>query len=155
MVRVAGVVLRAAWRAAGWSSSGRFPPLASDLGLPDEAMVVVPAAGQSVYRVIGRSSPLARDFESNRDRGRPRFPRQDYIDFVGISVFGSLEAALASAARFPKLVAEVHLNAGAGLTIARTLPDIAEHYSVWGAPEDLLDRVVTVARVDAPEVDSP
>jgi hypothetical protein len=110
---------------------------AEDLGLPRGSLVVRPASGQTVYRVLGRSEPREWDFYSDRDKGRDRAPRQDFIDFVAISVFGSQAAALANCTRFPKLVAEVLLSPRNGFTIARTFADIDEHYSVWGDPEAL------------------
>jgi hypothetical protein len=133
---------------------GGLPPLAEDLGLPGGFTLMRPAAGQTVYRVLGRSQARDWDFYSDREKGRPRAPNQDFVDFVGISVFGSQSAALANCARFPKLIAEIHLPSGNGFSIARTFADIDEHYSVWGDPELLLDHVsAEVLRVDAPGLD--
>jgi hypothetical protein len=116
--------------------------------------VMRPATGQTVYRVLGRSQPRAWDFYSDRDKGRPRAPTQEFVDFVGISVFGTRTAALANCARFPKLVAELRLQPGNGFGVARTFADIDEHYSVWGDPESLLDHASgEVLRVDAPGLD--
>lgn len=129
---------------------GELPPLAGALGLRDDALLVVPADGQVVFRLLGRSRPRLRDFQSARDRERPIGPQQDFLDYLGVSVFGREEVALANATQFPKLVARVHLPAGAGFTIARTLADVEEHYSVWGEPDALVNRVVDVHRVDAP-----
>jgi hypothetical protein len=115
---------------------------------------VQPAAGQLVYRVLGRSEPRDWDFYSDRDKQRARAPRQDFVDYVGLSVFGSQAAALDNCLRFPKLVAAVRLPPGNGFSIARTFADINEHYSVWGEPEALLDNVTgDILRVDDPTLD--
>jgi hypothetical protein len=104
-----------------------------------------------VYRTIGRSEPRDRDFKSDRDKGRPRAPEQEYVDYVGLSVFGTEDAARENAVRFPKMVARVHLEAGCGFMIARTLADVDEHYTVWGDPEELMARVQRpVSRFDDP-----
>lgn len=54
------------------------------------------------------------------------------------------------ATRFPKLIACVYLSAGEGFSIARTLSDVADHYSVWGDPAVLVRRIVHVTRVEGP-----
>lgn len=113
-------------------------------------MLAVPARGQVVYRIVGRSTPRLRDFQSGRERELPRAPNQNFLDYVGISVFGSEAAALENAAKFPKLVAEVVLPSGQGFSIARTFADIDEHYSVWGDPEALLGQIIEVSRTDEP-----
>ena len=72
--------------------------------------------------------------------------RAFYMDYLGLSVFGTLEAARDNAVRYPKIIARVRLDEGAGFMIARTLADIDQHYSLWGAPEDLLARAEVFAR---------
>ena len=104
-------------------------------------MTAIPAEGQFVFRTIGRSEPRDWDFQSDRDKGRPRAPQQDYVDYVGLSVFGTEDAARENAVRFPKMIARVHLEEGCGFMIARTLADVNEHYTVWGDPSELLARV--------------
>ncbi len=109
----------------------------------------IPAEGQSVYRTIGRSEPREWDFQSDHGKGRPRGPQQDYIDYVGLSVFGTEDAARENAVRFPKLIVRVQLEEGCGFMIARTYADVDEHYTVWGDPEELLARVeLPVSRFD-------
>jgi hypothetical protein len=104
-----------------------------------------------VFRLLGRSVAREWDFQSARDRDRPARPGQDFLDYAGVSVFGSEDAAIRTARRYPKLLARLHLPAGDGFMIARTLPDAAEHYSVWGDPRSLQRRVVSVLRVDEPD----
>jgi len=111
----------------------------------------IPAAGWYVYRTIGRSEPRDWDFKSDRDKGRPRAPAQDYVDYVGLSVFRTQQAALDNAVRFPKMVARVYLEEGCGFMIARTLADVEDHYTLWGDPDELLARVERpVPRYDDP-----
>jgi hypothetical protein len=130
--------------------AGELPPLAADIGLRADATVVVPAHGQVVFRLLGRSAARVFDFQSAHDRDRPARPGQDFLDYVGLSTFGSEEAAIRTARRFPKIIARVHLPAGEGLMLARTLPDAAQHYTVWGDPQVLLGRVVHITRIDGP-----
>jgi hypothetical protein len=114
-------------------------------------VVAYPANGQLVYRGIGRGHAVERDFFSDRGKERPRAPDQDYMDYVGLSVFGSLEAAEANMVRYPKRIAHVRLEEGHGFMIARTYADIDEHYTIWGDPRDLMGLVETVSRSDEPE----
>ena len=114
-------------------------------------ILVAPAEGQVLYRVVGRSVPRPRDFESNRDKDRPRWPDQTYVDYLGISMFETEELAKESAIRWPKLIARVPLEEGRGFSLARTEADLEGHYAVWGDPQALLDSVVgAVSRHDAP-----
>jgi hypothetical protein len=143
--------LRAGVRAVTRQAWGpELPPLAAELGLPRDVELVVPARGQVVYRLIGRRTAREFDFQSARERERPMRPGQSFLDHVGISVFGSEAAALAMATRFPKMVAWVYLSPGEGFSIARTLPDVAEHFSVWADRAALMRRVVDVSRVEGP-----
>src|SRR5829696_8536093 len=86
-----------------------YPPLPDRFGLRPGTVLAIPARGQVVFRLVGRSEARPYDFQSNRDKGRPRWPRQDYVDYLGISVYGSEEAALRNATQYPKLIAEVVL----------------------------------------------
>jgi hypothetical protein len=152
--------LLGAWRAArrlaanpivmpGAAAGDELPPLPRDVALRADALLAIPASGQVVFRLLGRSTPRAFDFQSARDRDRPIRPGQEFIDHLGLSVFGSEDAAIAIAQRFPKLVARVYLPAGEGFTLARTLEEIDAHYTLWGDPETLLRGVVHVKRLDA------
>jgi hypothetical protein len=128
-----------------------LPPLATEYGLPGTAHVVAEADNHVVYRVLGKPEARERDFMSDRDKGRPRAPAQDYADFVGVSVFGSEELAEANAVRFPKFVATVHLQPGEGFMLARTYADVEGHYTVWGDPEALVRSVARVQPYEQPK----
>jgi hypothetical protein len=112
------------------------------------AVTAYAATGQYIYRAIGRGHPVERDFYSDRGKERPRAPDQDYMDYVGLSAFGSLEAAEANMVRLPKRDAHVRLEEGHGFMIARTYADIDQHYTVWGDPRDLMACVEAVTRSD-------
>jgi hypothetical protein len=119
-----------------------------DLGLPDDVVVAVPAAGQRLYRLVNRDPPSVRDLTSRRDRDRPRFEDEPEVFYMGLSMFESIDKALDSARRYPKLVAEVTLPANRGFSIARTIRRRAGHYTVWGDASALVHLAAVVHRED-------
>jgi hypothetical protein len=141
-------LLEAAERAglipAYWPGYG-YPPLPGEHGLPEDTFIVAPARHQIVFRVLGRAEGRRRDFESNREKGRPQAPDETYADYLGVSVFSNPELAMANAVRWPKHVARVLLPQGEGFSIARTYTQILGHYTIWGDPDTLL---ANVERVD-------
>jgi hypothetical protein len=151
MRRLATMLEVAATRAEQRWRPWELPPPAWDYGLPTATFVVVPARHHVVYRTLGGSQPKIRDFQSNRERGRPRAHDEDFADYQGVSVFASEELAAANAVRFPKLIAAVILADGKGLSLARTYADIEGHYTVWGDPDDLMAAVASVSRHDDPD----
>ena len=129
------------------------PPVPApwEIGLQPDWLLLVPASGQVLYRVIGRSNAQERDFQLDRDKKRPRYPDQTYVDHLGLSMFESEELAEASATNFPKFITSVRLEPDRGFMLARTESEIEGHLSVWGDPESLLDSVEgPVTRVDEP-----
>lgn len=104
-----------------------------------------------MYRLIGRSTPRLRDFQSDRDKGRPRELSQGYADYVGLSVFDSEDLARGIAVRFPVVIAAFRLEAGRGFDLARTYSSVEGYHTIWGEPADLLERVEAVSRHEAPE----
>ena len=109
------------------------------------AIEVVPAqGGETFYRLLRGRRPEARDLYSARELGRRAPSRTLWVVFVGVSMFDSPEGALAVARRRPAIVAQVALPAGRGVSYARTAGQ--GHYTIWGAPEDLLAAVVDVMR---------
>lgn len=98
-----------------------------------------------VFRVVGRAPARRRDFESNREKGKPQAPDETYADYLGVSVFSDPELAVANAVRWPKHVARMLLPQSEGFSIARTYPQIRGHYTIWGDPDALL---ANVERVD-------
>jgi hypothetical protein len=113
-------------------------------GLPDDTFIVAPARHQIVFRVLGRAEGRRRDFESNREKGRPQAPDETYADYLGVSVFLDPELAMENAVRWPKHVAGVLLPQNEGFSIARTYPEILGHCTIWGDPDILLTNVERV-----------
>ena len=112
-----------------------LPPPPERFGLVGEAVVAVPAVGQTLYRLLRQVEPRPADFRSNRDRSRPPAPRETVLLHSGISLFSSPEAALARARRRPAPLAAVTLEAGHGLYLAKTGSRF--HYTAWGEPDRL------------------
>jgi len=102
------------------------------------------ANGQNMWRLLGANRPKLRDFESNRDKGRPRGRQQPYVAHLGLSMFDGLDLAVRNARIFPAHVARVQLDAGHGFSIARTFADTKGHHTVWGDPAELWGQVVLV-----------
>jgi hypothetical protein len=126
-----------------------FPPLAQDIDLPPGALLIVPACGQVLYRLLSKPEPRLRDFMSNHERtlttrqgDQPPVPRlqgDPFDDWCSVSMYARPEQAVAIAQRWPTFVQAVHLAAGNGFSLARTEADIDGHYDVWGDPQALLD----------------
>jgi hypothetical protein len=138
----------AAIRTLHVASESEFPPSASQLGLSPDWLVVAPARGQRLYRLVGRDPPRDRDFLSDRAKGRPRFENDLETDHLGVSMFAAETQALSMARRYPKLVASVDLMPDHGFALARTLLDVEGHYTVWGEPDGLLNHVSSISRED-------
>ena len=92
-----------------------MPPSPSDVGLPEDWIVVAPADGQVVYRLVGAELLKVRDFQSDQEKQRPRWGDDLEVDHLGLSVFATLDQAQSMARRYPKIVAEVELTTGSGI----------------------------------------
>lgn len=121
-------------------------PLVNGCGRPQRLL-----AGSRSGRTVGSSRGKIRDFQSKRERGRPRAPDEDFADYQGASVYSSEELAAENAIYWPKLIAAVVLAEDRRLCLARTYADIEGHYTVWGDPDDLLASVATISRRDEPD----
>jgi hypothetical protein len=78
-------------------------------------------------------------------------PDETYADYLGVSMFETVELATENAVRFPKIVVAVRLMHDFGFSLARTFADIDGHYTVWGDPDSLLSAVTgPPLRYDAP-----
>lgn len=140
----AGLQLRPHWPGYG------YPPPPGDHGLPDDTFIVAPVRHQIVYRLLGRGVPQRRDFECNREKGKPQGPDETFADYLGLSVFSDPDLAVANAVRWPKHVAAILLPQSERFSIARTYPQILGHYTVWGDPDSLLANVERVDTHDEP-----
>lgn len=88
--------------------------------------------------------PVEEDFRSDRARDRPRFDEDLEADHLGVSMFEYQAQAESMMRRYPKRIAQVRLEPGHGFCLARTLPDLDGHHTVWGLPSDLLELVESV-----------
>lgn len=126
-----------------------LPEPSSSYGLSAEAFVAAPARGDEiVYRLIGRQRPRARDFFSDQAKGRVAPPGTPWIDFIGLSVFHSLDGLLEIADRYPVLIAEMALPPGPSCYLAQSF--FPGHYTLWADPELLLASVRTRLRKNSP-----
>ena len=111
-------------------------PTPSELGLPPEAVIAVPAGGLTVYRLVRSDPPTIRDFQPPSPnladrRGWPELHR------AGLSHFLRLEQTERVRRSPVSLVATVRLVAGSGIYLARTARTPG-HVTVWARPEALL-----------------
>jgi hypothetical protein len=146
-----------ATRAAGAASRrllDRFglqiPPGARPGLLPRDALVVMPAQGEILYRLLGADEIRERDFLSNRDKGRPCPANLPYIAHCGLSMYEHPDQALIHANRYPLSLAAVYLEAGAGTALAKSFG--VGHYTVWASPSRMMSSAEVVAFV--PEGDT-
>jgi hypothetical protein len=128
----------------------RWLPAAENLGFGAGSFLVVPASGQRLYRVVGRTEARLRDFQSPRDLEREPWPDTEFLDHLSLSMFDSEARAEENAVRYPKFVVPVLLVPGLGFNLARVEADIEGHYCVWGDPERLLDQAGPSTRYDDP-----
>lgn len=112
-----------------------------------------------VYRVFHRTvkadPPTVDDFMSNQAKGRP--PRGAEVGnpelWGGISVMDTLDRARKRAQQFPQhgvFIAVLHIPPAGPVTAARTLTTPG-HYTLHGAPADLLACVAEVIPVEPAE----
>lgn len=116
-----------------------LPPPATAFGFQLPWALAAPADGQLLYRIVLREIPTAYDFLSMRDRRDPQRRGEDWLLYVGLSMFADRGQAEQVRDRFKagQHVVEVPLLAGRGFMLARTRRT-AGHYTVWGRPEELL-----------------
>jgi hypothetical protein len=114
-------------------------PTPQDVGLDRNFIVVAPANGEVLYRIIADSTPKVHDFLSKRDKHDPQMSREHWLLYIGLSMFADQAQAEETRDRFKpdQHIAEVELRRGRGFTLARTFRTPG-HHTVWGRPEDLL-----------------
>ena len=114
-------------------------PRPQDVGLAPHVIVVIPAAGEVLYRITVDATPKVHDFLSKRDKHDAQIRGEHWLLYVGLSMFADEAQAEAIRDRFRphQHVAEVELRPGRGITLART-GKTPGHHTVWGRPEDLL-----------------
>jgi hypothetical protein len=107
------------------------------------------------YRIVQSPRPTVADFISNAAAGlalRPPDTPERRRLWEGLSVYSSMRAAEASAARAGwrngRYLAEIAVDEGDPVTVEKTLRDPA-HYTMWGAPEAILAVVQKVLPIAA------
>ncbi len=100
-------------------------------------MVVVPARGEVLFRLLGSEEIKERDFLNNVAKGRPPLGSEPFVARLGLSMYEHPDQAVLKARRYPVALAAVTLVAGSGLMLAKTYG--VGHYTVWGDPDVLLD----------------
>jgi hypothetical protein len=81
----------------------------------------------SVYRILQGAQPGRKDFQSDREMGRPQGADEPWIEHVGISVYDNAPMALAYISRYPVWIAEMAVPADARCSIAKTGPAAPFH----------------------------
>ena len=102
---------------------------------------------RTLYRLVSRNPPTRRDFLSHAALGKvPRDPTPDLMErWRATSMFddGSLARALArQRPHLGRYVAALVIEDGAPFQIRQT--GRSGHYDVWGEPDAMLARVVSV-----------
>jgi hypothetical protein len=107
-------------------------------------IVARPAGGDRLYRLVRDPDVRVDHFRSHRERSprRPVPPGTPWLFIVGLSMFDTLDGALAVARRRPAWVAEVVLESGQGIHLARTLSK--GHHTVWGEARTLVACITDV-----------
>jgi hypothetical protein len=103
-----------------------------------------------LYRVVQSIPPTLDDFESDRKRGRPTPVDPTMRPLVdGFSAFNSEARARSKAQTYlgpGSYIAELEIPEGSAIRFRRTTR-ARGHYTVWGKPAEITQRVVGV--VDA------
>jgi hypothetical protein len=112
----------------------------------------MPAASELLlYRIVKSNPPTLLDFTSKLALGlvdADADPETKRLE-SGLSMYRTASQARKKARAFPFLgryIAAVRVEASAGLRFERTT-DSRGHHTVWGSPEAILGRVVTVEPV--------
>ena len=136
LARVGTLILRVVRERLG------YPPPASDLGLPNDAILALTSTTEiTLYRLLRHDPPGPSDFEAKAVRRAPRLDAEWPVLYAGLSMFRTQAQALSRAKRSPKIVAEVRL-AGPNVHVAKTVGK--GHYTVWGDPRELADAATVV-----------
>jgi hypothetical protein len=99
----------------------------------------------TVYRSIAGDIPTLRDFTSRKGLGyRQRLPFETEEKWSGISVFNNEAQCRKNAVKnsFLTPIAELAIEEDGPVTYSKTGSN--GHRTVWGDPQDILDRVTDV-----------
>jgi hypothetical protein len=114
-------------------------------------MSEISAEVRRFYRIVMTNPPTVEDFKSNVERGKPLLSNDPRLRRLaeGISVSATFEQARNTAQTYPLLgsfIAELAIPEDAPFVTERTLR-APGHHTIWGEPEALLRRVVTIRPV--------
>ena len=103
-----------------------------------------------LYRIVKNDPATPDDFVSYQARGRrpPNDPEKARL-WSGLSAYETPEQARRTAMMFPMLgtfIAEVEIPDNQRITYERTTTSDG-HYTIWGAPDEIYDRVKSVEAV--------
>jgi hypothetical protein len=104
-----------------------------------------------IYRVVTGDPPPLDDFLSAQALGEPPPLNPDQARLHdGISVYATERQARRKAQAYPWIgdyLAVLELSDDAPVRVERTLPRSRGHHTLWGDPEYLRDRVVSIVPV--------
>ena len=116
------------------------PPLAWDPKheLPPDSLIVIPAGGWTVFRLVKRDPPDADDF---RAMTKARAERTGTAEIYRVGLSHSMTAEQAGNVRInpDSMVASVVLKPDSRIHVARTEPELPGHLDVWGPVDVLLE----------------
>jgi hypothetical protein len=113
------------------------------------------AATRVLFRIVKSNEPddllFDQSFRSHYELRLPprRAEGRSAVIHMGLSMYSSAGFAIATAQRWRQIgewVAAVRLGPGHGFNLART--GQANHWTVWGRPEDLKLAVVSTVHID-------
>lgn len=106
-------------------------------GLPDGAVLALPAGGQVLYRLSRPGNPWDA-YRSAVAVEKPEYPDNPAVLVAGISMWRTREQAMRRARKSPVVITQVTLTEGLNFYLAKTLGN--GHFTVWGDPERLRDQ---------------
>lgn len=109
------------------------------------------SATRLFFRIVQSDPPTRLDFTSKQAQGAPsRDPRPEIVRLQdGLSVYSTEAQARRTARRYPVLgryIAALRVPEGTAIRVERTLSREG-HHTIWGEPDDLLARVLSVVPV--------
>jgi len=102
-----------------------------------------------LWRIVRTDPPTTVDFLSNEARGLPRRRSVPAELWTGLSAFDDLAIAASVARRFRlgEFLASIDIDPNGPIHWAKTRGD--GHYTLWGKPEEVFARVVTIVAVSS------
>ena len=117
------------------------------LGIPEEAVIAVPAFGLDLYRLVGPGEPSAGDFRPI-SKGLALKREIPELLRLGLSHYLSAEQAETWRTKPDSQIARVVVDPNPRVHVARTDRDRNGHVEVW-APADVIETLLTAAEIVA------